>query len=256
LPPSTATDNKRSVLQRQSQVIEAERLFQQSAIELSLFWRDAGGKPVVPRLEEAPGDFPQARPLAPEQIAEGLRLALERRPEIQRMASQRDQLDIDRQLAANARMPRIDVLAGFTGESGSGAAVRRGPQELKAGLAFEFPFQNRTARGREGAAQARIRQLDLRARFLEDQIQAEVRDAAIAVEAARERLALLAEEVQVSRAVEEAERSRYELGEGTLFILNLREQATADAAIRKALAEADYQRARAAYDYATGALLL
>jgi hypothetical protein len=61
--------------------------------------------------------------------------------------------------------------------------------------------------------------------------------------------------VRVSRELEEAERTRFEVGDGTLFMLNLREQATLDAAVREALAHADYQRARAAYEYATGALL-
>ena len=59
----------------------------------------------------------------------------------------------------------------------------------------------------------------------------------------------------MSRELEEAERTRFELGEGTFFMLNLREQATLDAALREALAQADYQRARAGYEYATGALL-
>ncbi|MBV8705932.1 MAG: hypothetical protein JO028_01995, partial [Acidobacteriaceae bacterium] len=53
-----------------------------------------------------------------------------------------------------------------------------------------------------------------------------------------------------TRQVEEAERLRYDLGEGTLFILNLRELATAEAEIRLINAKADYQRAVAQYDYA------
>ena len=250
-----AIDNKRAILQRQSQVIEAERSFQQAAIELSLFYRDDRGAPVSPGLERLPAAFPEPRALDTDRIAEDRALALRRRPEVGRFSAQRDQLDVDRQLAANSAKPAVDLIAGFTNDSGSDPTVRRGPQEFKAGLVFDLPFRNRTARGKAAGAEAKIRQLDLRAKFLRDQIEAEVQDAAIAVEAARQRLAILAEEIQVSRELEDAEKARFELGEGTLFILNLREQATADAAIRKALADADYQRALTSYEYATGALL-
>lgn len=250
-----AVDNKRAILQRQSQVIEAERAFQQSAIELSLFYRDPSGQPVTPSIDRLPADFPDPVPLDAERVAEDRKLALERRPEVDRFTAHRDQLSIDRQLASNSAKPAFDLIAGFTNDSGSDISVRRGPQEFKAGIAFEFPFRNRTARGREASAEAKIRQLDQRARFLRDQIDAEVRDAAIAVETARQRAAVLGDEVRVSRELEEAEKARFDLGEGTLFILNLREQQTADAAIRKTLADAEYQRAMASYQYATGALL-
>jgi cobalt-zinc-cadmium efflux system outer membrane protein len=250
-----ALDNKRAILQRQSQLIEAERSLQQAAIELSLFYRGPSMQPIVPLLEQVPVEFPAARPLAAQQIREDQQLALQRRPEVERFSAQRDQIDVDRRLAANAGKPSIELNAGFTSDRGTDPRVRRGPEELRAGIAFELPFRNRTARGREAAAEAKIRQLDLRAAFQRDQIQAEVRDAASAVQAAQNRLAILAGEVDVSRELEQAERTRFELGEGTLFVLNLREQATADAAIRRALAEADLQRALASYDYATGALL-
>lgn len=250
-----AVDNERTVLQRRSQMIESQRAFQAAAIELSLFWRGADGNPIIAGAEQVPPHFPEPRMLRPEEMRESLQAALLRRPELQRFSAQREQMEVDVRLAENLRTPRVDLFAGFTNESGSDGRVRRGPQELKAGIAFELPLQNRTARGREAAARARLRQFDVRMRFVMEQIQAEVRDAVVAAEAARERLAVLIDEVRVSRAVEEAERSRYELGEGTLFVLNLREQATADAAIRRFLAEADYRKAIAAYESATGALL-
>jgi hypothetical protein len=55
--------------------------------------------------------------------------------------------------------------------------------------------------------------------------------------------------------VEDAERTRYQLGESTLFILNQRELQTADAAVREASALADYYRARALYEQAIAAAL-
>jgi outer membrane protein TolC len=102
---------------------------------------------------------------------------------------------------------------------------------------------------------ARIGQIGFRERMTRDQIEAEVRDAASAVRAAHERVLLIAEEVKVARELEEAERARFDLGDGTLFLVNLRELATADAAIREVMAVNDWLRARAVYEQATAAAL-
>jgi outer membrane protein TolC len=100
------------------------------------------------------------------------------------------------------------------------------------------------------AAEARIEQFEQREEFQRDQVTAEVRDAASAVKAAYQRAQVLQEELKVTRQVEDAERTRYELGDSTLFVLNQREQSTAEAAVREATALADYYRAFAAYELA------
>lgn len=256
LPRIEAIDNERAILQRRSTTVEAERAFQQSSIDLSLFYRAAAGTPIVPTMEQVPLRFPDPAPDAlQEDLSVDIKTALQRRPEIARLQATADQNEVDVRLARNAARPAVDVVAGFVSESGAGPSVRRGPQEFKAGLSFDFPLRNRTARGKQGAVEAKARQIETRLGFLRDQVTAEVQDAASAVAAARQRLQLLGDEVRVSRELEEAERTRFELGEGTLFMLNLREQATLDAAVREALTQADYQRARAAYEYATGSLL-
>lgn len=255
LPRIEAVDNERAILQRRSGAVEAERAFQQSSIELSLYYRDSAGTPVVPTIEQAPVLFPDRSSDASQDVETDIRIAVQRRPEIARLQAQADQNAIDLRLARNAAKPAVALAAGFAADSGMSPSVRRGPQEFRAGLSFDFALRNRTARGKQSAVEAKARQLETRIGFLRDQITAEVQDAASAVAAARERLRLLGDEVRVSRELEEAERTRFELGEGTLFMLNLREQATMDAAIREAVAQADYQRARWAYEYATGALL-
>ncbi|MEZ5355359.1 MAG: TolC family protein [Bryobacteraceae bacterium] len=255
LPAIDAVDNRRAILQRQSALIDSERVFQQTGIELSLYLRDASGQSMIAGPDRVPPAFPQTEPVTDSLLTAGLAQALARRPEVGRLRAQIDQLGIDVSLARNAAKPAVDVLAGFTSDRGTDPAVRRGPEELKAGIAFEFPFQNRSARGKEGAALAKRRQLEQREAYLKDQIAAEVRDAVSAVRAAHDKVRVLGDEVRVSRELEDAERARFDLGEGTLFILNLREQATLDASIRLALAAAEYQRSLAGYSYSTGQLL-
>ena len=79
-----------------------------------------------------------------------------------------------------------------------------------------------------------------------------MQDAASAVRTSYERLKVVGDEVSVSRQLEDAERTRFELGEGTLFQLNLRESATVESAQREIGAQADYHRALATYKAALG----
>ena len=244
------TDNLRAILQRRSQLVEAERGGQLASIELSLFYRDDSGKPRLATVAQLPPAMPSTSPLAEERYRADLEQALRRRPEIGRLSELKEQALIEIKLYENQRLPEIDLGLGFTSEAGEGN-VRRGPSDLKASLTFDLPFQRRVASGKLAASQAKFRQLQQREAFARDQVAAEVADAASAVRAAHERVLLITEEIAVARELEQAERDRFRLGDSTLFLVNLREQATVDAAVREVAAHAEYFRALAQYELAT-----
>lgn len=249
LPAIEVTENERAILQRRSQVVETERGLQLTSIDLSLFYRDPAGQPLLAQASQLPPAFPDITAMTEDRVQEDIDTALRRRPEIQRLIVQREQTSVDSRLARNQLLPNIDVLFGFTAEGGAGP-VKRGPQEIRGTLLFDLPFQRRAAEGRLRNANARISQLDLRTRFTRDQVTAEVQDAISAVQAAFRRAKLLTEEVTVARQLEDMERSRFELGDSNQFFVNLREQATFDASVREVSAYSDYFRAYALYELA------
>lgn len=249
IPPIDVTDNMRAIFTRRSQVVEAQRGLQLAAIELSLFLRDASGQPVLPSNSLLPPAFPEMREISEQRVQEDIDLAARRRPEIQRFSAQRAQVEVDRRLAENQLQPGIDFVLAYTRLLGD-RTVRRGPDDLIASLNFDLPLQRRAAKGRNTAALARIQQFDQRERFARDQVTAEVRDAYSALVAAYERTQLLRQEVTVAQDLERAERQKFELGDGTLFLVNLREQSTFDTAVREVSAVNDYFRALALYEYA------
>lgn len=249
LPAIEVAENERAILQRRSQIVEAERALQQASIDLSLFYRDDAGSPLMPQPAQLPAGFPQMAALTADTLKQDIETALSRRPEIERLIVQRQQTQVDSQLAKNQLLPNLDVLLTFTQEAGAGA-VKRGPSELRATLQFDLPLQRRNAEGRLRTAEARISQLNQRERFTKEQVVAEVQDAISAVQTAYRRSKLITEEVKVARQLEDAERSRFDLGDSTLFLVNLREQATFDAEVREVAAQADYFRATALYELA------
>ena len=249
LPAIEVTDNKRAIFQREAQLAEAGRALQQAAIELSLYYRDSAGQPIILTAADLPAVIPEPRQYDESKLEEDVRAALEQRPEIARLQRQNEQLQQDLKLAKNDQLPQIDLFTTFYTDSGVGPAYVS-TREWKSGVAFEFPVQRRIAKGKQAALSAQQEKLKLRTGYAADGIKADVQDAASALSQAYRRTEAAQDEVAATRQVEEAERLRYDLGEGTLFILNLRELATAEAEIRLINAKADYQRAVAQYDYA------
>jgi outer membrane protein TolC len=74
-------------------------------------------------------------------------------------------------------------------------------------------------------------------------VRVEVRDALSALEAARQRVEVARRELRLARELEQAEWSRFGLGESTLLFVNLREQTTAEASVREVDALSDYHKA-------------
>jgi outer membrane protein TolC len=254
LPRFEVLDNRRIVEQRRSQFVQFRRALEQAALDLSLFYRDDRGGPRVAVSEQLPPSFPEPEAYDERQLDRDIETALQRRPEIGRLEAQRSQVEVDRNLARNRRLPGVDFLLSYDRELGA-QRVQRGPSELRAGVSFDLPLQRRTATGQLRAAESRISQFNQRRDFARDQVITEVRDAASALKAAFEGARVLRDEVAATQQVEDAERTRYQLGESTLFILNQRELQTADAAVREASALADYYRARALYEQAIAAAL-
>ena len=124
--------------------------------------------------------------------------------------------------------------------------------ELELALILDIPIFTRVQDGRFQAAQANLSRLEQQTRFARDRLTADVRDATSAIAMSQERIVATAREVATSRQLVEMERQRFELGEGTLLLVNLREQSLAEARQREVDALADYFKALASQRAAVG----
>lgn len=254
LAPIELTDNQRAILQRQSALVTAERNLQAAAIGLSLFYRDAAGNPSTADAARLPDALPLPAPMSAETEQAGAAAAMTLRPEIRGLAIKRQQQSVEARLAGNQLLPQVDLYFNYSRDMGEGRLSRRG-SEVEAGLLFELPAQRRKATGKQMQVEAKLRVIDAELRFARDQVLLDVQDAASAVRAAHDSAGLIARELKAARDLEEAERARFDLGDSTQFLVNLRELATAEAAFREVKALADFQKATAAFDAATAKLL-
>ncbi|MEB3223326.1 MAG: TolC family protein [Candidatus Sericytochromatia bacterium] len=255
LPALERQENERAVQQRVGHLALVERGLEQAAIELSLFWRDAAGAPRLPEPGLLPGRLPPMAPLAEALLHADLASAPDVRPEPRRLEAALLQARIELALAENQLAPAVDVSVLGSQDLGAGDPGRATP-ELEAGLSLEVPLLARTPRGRIAQAGAAVAGLEAQLRFARDRVQAEVRDAASAVGATARRAEAAGRERAIAERLALAEAERLRLGEGSLFLVNLREQAAAEAAVREADALGEHQRARAQYEAAVGRLAL
>lgn len=239
-PSILATENRQNMVRRRAMLVRAEQELAAAANGLSLYLRDAAGAPVVPAAERLPAGFPALRP--PAVPAEARAIG---RPELTSVLVRLDQAAARRAQAENELLPRLDLrieAAKDLGEAGLGGA-KRTPAEAYVGLKLSLPFERRQARGRIAEARAEADALRLRQRAIEEQIRVELDALAIQVEAT-DRLATLArEERGLAERMAEAERRRFELGASDFMVVNLREEAAADAGLR--LLDAEHRRSAA-----------
>lgn len=229
-PRIILTENEQNILRRKGLVTQAEQALAVAANNLSLFWRDADGRPMLPDAARLPDALPAPLPLPLDP-----RSGLLQRPDLRtielRMNLARQRLALDR----NQLLPRLDVAVEVSrdlGETGFGGRSRD-EMESKVGITVRFPFQNRAARGRLMQTEAEIDAFRRRGQALSEQIVAQIDGIGINIDAAARIARLAEEEAERARQMAAAERRRFEMGAADFFVVNLREEAAADAEVRR-----------------------
>ena len=137
----------------------------------------------------------------------------------------------------------LDLALGPGRDTGFGAIGNT----VKAGVNLSVPLRQRTADGRIAAANLKIEKINLDLISERQRITTEVLDAVSAINAAYERYLVAVQEVQLAQTLEEGERTRFQLGDSTLFLVNQRERATAEARVKLIDVQIEYEQAVAAF---------
>jgi outer membrane protein TolC len=231
-PEILLTENEQNILRRRALVVQSEQALAVGATALSLFLRDADGLPTLPDTARLPAEI---LPLRTPANAAVIGVALAARFDLRiidirlRLASQ--QLALDR----NALQPKLDLqleTSNDFGPLGAGGSSRRG-FESKVGINFSLPLQQSAARGRLAQTRAEIDAFQQRRRLLEDQIRVDIAALGIAVEKTGELARLAVDEANLANTMANAERRRFTLGASDFFVVNVREEAAADAQVRR-----------------------
>jgi outer membrane protein TolC len=232
-----------------------------------------------------PSDAPEA-PAARVDLAEALRVAGQKRPELAAARAGLAQRGVDVDYARDRLRPQLDLVAGYarrglagglnpnapaTGFTGGPVVV---PDALEGafgrslgtvaegrfpdasiGLSLSVPVFNRSAKGDVAIAKAQKSQAEILLAQQKQRVAVEVRSAVLALETAEQRI----DAAKAGRAAAEtqlaAEKERYGVGLSTNFFVLTRQNDLAAAALAETAALTDYRKALTEYARATGQLL-
>lgn len=240
-----AVDNDLAVLQRRSLVVDAQRLVDASAWKLSLYYRFDDGSPRLPAYRDDLA-IPEERLGDTGNIDAILDRVVERDPRIAVARLSRDQQALDLRLAENMARPQVDLDFYNARDFGGGITALQGSENVAA-ISFSIPLATNTARGKASAARARMTGIDYRIRQYVNEARTDLEVALVNLAATRELETIALEELAASRLLMEAEARRVDAGLSDFFQLNLREQAVAEAELKRWRAHFDHQVALANY---------
>jgi len=231
IDPPELTDNLRLVAERRGKLADAERKFLQTAIKLSLYYRDLGGVPLIPQPEPPP-KFPEPVPVTREHVSQDIQIALQQRPEIGVLNAIRRQLGVDFAEAENDLRPNVDAVLAGSKDVGEPTSPKndKGPFVLDASIFVEVPMQRRKAQGKMQAIRGKIAQLGAKRRLTEDKIITDVQSAYAGLAAAYEQVQQARQAVEYAEELAERERINLREGASDLLKVTLREQYAAEAA--------------------------
>ena len=246
LPEITRTDNDRSILSREVKLIKARAKLEQSAIKLSLYNRDATGLPLIPTISEIPELNDAGNALPPEDISGLVASAIACRPEINLIDLDIRRISLDISKARNDLLPKLNAQVSVSqdfGDPTSASAVassstqtlfvnfdEKDEFQVDASLFLSQSLQRRKPTGKIRALSGKLQQLQIKQRFLQEKIEAEVRQNYQLTSAASQQALVAAESLSLARRLSSASRDLYEEGDVDLFEIILREQQELDSA--------------------------
>ncbi len=248
IDPPELTDNLRLVAERKAKLADAERKLRQTAVKLSLYYRDSYGLPLIPTATQLPA-FPSPHELTEEQLAFDIQLALQSRPELQVLDFKRRQYEVDYAQASNGMLPAVDAVVQGKQDVGAPTSKKRdkSPFEMEASVYLDVPLQRRKARGKMNVVEGKISQLSAKRRITEDKIVIDVQQAYAALISAYQQVVQTAEAVELAEDLARRERRNFEEGMSDLLKVTLREQYAAESATKRIDAMQLYFQSQADY---------
>jgi outer membrane protein, heavy metal efflux system len=228
-------DNLRSILQRKSFVMQSELNLEQSIAELIYYINDEK----LHKLMQNPHSIPDndllhfKSVLLTKTVPELTTLALQQRPELKGLNLQIEQNKIDESLQNNKFLPKLDIQAQYSKDEGAGS-TSLDDNNFKTMVNVEVPLQYRAIRGRQSQIRSLTQKMMNQRQFLEQRISADIKIFKKNLQIALQRRDLAKEEWALAQKLEQGERIRFSHGETNVLIVNLREQASAEAELRLA----------------------
>lgn len=217
-------ENEKNLLKRKAALAKVRQEFEANSLYLSLFWRDDSGNPKKANIQQIPHiDLKLSTFPSEEEVESAKKEALTRRPEIKLINLESNQQSQELKYAKNLLQPQLDLEVGASKDEGSGPQSKAQSENFT-NLKFSLPLQQREAKGKIAASEAKISAIKYEKALLEDQIKVEIDQIIIKTLTISETFSLVAQEAKLAETLQKAELEKFQHGASNFFLVNMREQ--------------------------------
>ena len=225
------TDNERTIAKREAEVQKSEVKLRSIEAQLVLFTSDVRSisslkdEDLKTLTDPKLGSLPEPQTL----------------PQVKILNLEREKGKLLEKLYDQGTLPSLGVdVLGARELSGN---VPYDPDRLQVGLRFDFPLENRKARGKSVAQIYKVKALDKRIEYTLKELEANYNNAVTVVGINLKRFSITSDEAEKSMTMARAEQTRFRMGGSELFTVLLRELDVADAEIRRWSSWYDFHQA-------------
>ncbi len=222
LPTLAIAENMQQIIQREQLLNQGNMILEQAKINLSLYYRDKHGNTKAPLDSELPSDVLEQ----PSRLADGL-TQLRQHPALKKLQNYSNIIKLKQNLAKNELLPNLDATGYTFKQNGTGGYPLLIPQAAMVGVSFKFPIFQREAKGKLISARSELQQITTEKKFLFDQLKNQLANLYIGIKMYHHQVYLLEREINLAKKVQNGETKKFYEGDSTLFLVNQREQATA-----------------------------
>lgn len=226
------TDNKRSIDKRKSELLEAKIELNDYQTNLSLYYRDSSGNPImISEVLFPEATLPRYTPVI---------FSRDALPQLSIIEQELQKQEAERKLYKQSQLPGLNVE--FLGARETSGNVPYDPERLQLGVKFDLPIENRKAEGKTSASEYKFQALQKERDFMFQELSRLFRFSEDAVQVSKSRWEITNSEYEKTIELAKAERTRWTQGASDLYIVNLREQDTAEADIKRWSAWFEYHQ--------------
>jgi outer membrane protein TolC len=244
-----AIENKKNILRIQNSLTRIHQDFENSAVFLSLFYRDEKSSPIIADESNLPDFKTNIEEIKNAQVESDITLATINRPEIKIIKIKKDEELKKLDFAKNLKQPQLDVDFGVSKDRGNGDISKTQSANF-AQIDFSVPLQFREARGKIAESEKKLSAIKFEQKLIEEKIRNEILQIKNRIIAINKIHKNLVEEVRLTEILETAERERFKQGASNLFLVNEREQEAAQSKASLLEIYRDFKIIMANYEFA------
>jgi outer membrane protein TolC len=239
---------------RQTQWLEADMLLKNEALKLSNFLWYENDIPLELEENTQPKDFLMRNTISADSIRRQLERLPETHPELLRYRYKLAELDVERKLKAEKLRPVLRVEYGMLAPGFDYGNAGLIGDNYKWGINFKYPVFVRDARGDLALTKIKMETTRYDQQLKTLQISNKVAVQENYLRTLDTQIGIFGSAVENYRALLDAETTRLELGESSVFLVNRREVFLIDAGLKLVDYETKYQKALAELAHAMGVI--